>query len=120
MKSSPEAAPAEKHLPEMLDALEAGLLRLRRERDELRETLERAGRQPATRKTARPKPTPNAGKPRRSPASKARSEKSKSPQPSAPAQPEPQSQPKAPRKTRIALGRTLTQLRAPRAPGDSR
>ncbi len=42
MKSN-EAAPAEKRLCEMLDAIETGLLHLRRERDELRETLKRVG-----------------------------------------------------------------------------
>jgi hypothetical protein len=109
MKSSPEAAPAEKYLGEMLDALEAGLLRLRRARDDLRETLERAARQSAR----------QPRNPRRSPAPKPRPEKDRSLQPSTPNEAEPQSQPKAPRKTRNALGRTLTQMRVPREPGHS-
>jgi len=55
MNSSHEAVPAEKRLCELLDALEDGLLRLRQERDQLRETLAGVGEPPAPSKPkARP------------------------------------------------------------------
>jgi hypothetical protein len=105
-----EAAPAETNLCELLDALEAGLLHMRRERDELRETLARSGRQSGRRPAAKTRA-----------AKTTRTEKINNPQVSAPDQTEPESPPqkpsKKPSKPRQALGRTLNQIRTPREPG---
>jgi hypothetical protein len=81
-------------LCELLDALEAGLLQMRRERDELRETVERS----AVRKVAKKRPAP--AKPRARKQAKLQAEPPTEPQ-----------KPKAPAKTRQALGRTLNQIR---------
>jgi hypothetical protein len=104
MKSPPDAATAEKNLCELLDAIEARLLHLRRERDELRETLDQVRRQlgiqlstpPQSRRAKLPR---NVGKPRHLPVETQALNQTELP-----------NQPK-PRKTRQALGRTLSQTR---------
>jgi hypothetical protein len=126
MKSN-EAAPAEKRLCEMLDAIETGLLHLRRERDELRETLKRVGNLLGS-----PVSVPTASN-AESVTSTAQSKKSKSPKKAVvkkavakkavakkvhqPAT-DSESRPKTAPKVRQALGRTLIQIR-PRRDGNS-
>jgi hypothetical protein len=109
MESAHEEIPAERHLQEMLDALEAGLLHLRRERDELREAL-KPGKTATAKKSAGRKATKKATK-------KAAKKAKKAPRKAvAPPVAEPEPKPKASLKPRMALGRTLTQIRAPRNP----
>jgi len=120
----------------MLDALEAGILELREERDQLRTRLEELRLEEPVRSTSRGKSTRRKSgrksrkKPRGSQKQAARSRKVHSiqertvnsvDQTAANAQ-ESQNEPnesRAPRKTRNALGRTLSQLRAIRESGHS-
>jgi hypothetical protein len=120
MKFPEGASGADEHLCDMLDALEAGLTHLLRERDELREKLGCLSERPDAQNAGRTKPRKDARKSRRSRASKTRSEKSNSPHESSLKRPKSEGQPKASRNTRMALGRTLTQLRlSPDAGGAS-
>jgi hypothetical protein len=119
MESSHEAAVAERHLHEILDAIEAGLLQLRRERDELRQSLAKPGKTEPLKKAGKPR----AGTKKAASTKKAKKGKSLkvkvSEAPSGEIPPTAESAPgsKAPSKPRTALGRTLTQIRAPRTPG---
>src|SRR5690242_20248178 len=96
----------------MLDALEAGLTHLLRERDDLHKKLGCLFRQPHAQNASRTKPRKGAKKSQRSRPSKTREEKRSSPDGSSLKVLKSEDQPKGSRKTRMALGRTLTQLRA--------
>jgi adenylate kinase len=109
MESVNEAATAENSLCEMLDAVEAGLLRLRRERDELRAALETGGK-PAI----APKPQKAAKKAAKKTAAKKAAVKKAAKKTVAKAAKTVDSEPAKPAKPRQALGRTLLQIRAPR------
>jgi hypothetical protein len=113
MKFSHEAGAPDEYLGDMLDALESGLILLRRERDELRDQLVRISQQLGKQRKTRAQKTKIS---RDSRAAQARSRKSKSPGKSKLKEEETEHQ-NAPRKTRIALGRTLNQLRAIRSAG---
>jgi hypothetical protein len=102
---------ADLELSQILDALEAGLLDLGRERDELRRKLTREAPKkkagPAAKKAAKKAPKKPGKKTVRKAAKKA------APKPAPAAKPEP----KTPAKPRQALGKSLLQLRArPAAP----
>jgi hypothetical protein len=130
----PDSA-AEQNLCGMLDALEAGILELREERDQLRSKLEELRFEGPVRSISRRKSTRRKSgrksrkKPRGSLKQSARSRKVDSIQEkpgdsagqTAPNPQEPTNEPneKAQRKTRNALGRTLSQLRAIRDSGRS-
>jgi septal ring factor EnvC (AmiA/AmiB activator) len=113
MKSSKDAASAPWDLSEMLEALEAGILQLRQERDKLRKELEELRRQAAIQQPNRSKRARNG---RNRPRSRAQQKHSKKNDPlQTPAvKSDFPIEPRAPRKTKNALGRTLTQLRANR------
>jgi hypothetical protein len=107
----------------MLEALEAGILHLRQERDKLRNELEELRRQPAVQQPAvqqpkRAKRGRSGPKRPRSRAQQKRPKKNDLAQTPA-VKSEFPNEPGAPRKTRNALGRTLTQLRANRDSGPS-
>lgn len=111
MKPSQGAA-AENCLCEMLDALEAGVLQLLQQRNELRAILAQVGKPHSVRQPKRPKIAHNGKSPRRSRASEVRTDKTDSPFTST-APGKLQNEPPT-RKTRNALGRSLTQIRATR------
>jgi hypothetical protein len=102
----------------MLEALEAGILHLRQERDKLRNELEELRRQPAVQQPKRAKRGRSGPKRPRSRAQQKRPKKNDLAQTPA-VKSEFPNEPGAPRKTRNALGRTLTQLRANRDSGPS-
>ncbi len=108
MRIGREAPSPERGLCDLLDALEAGLLRLRGERDELRETAGKVKAGKAKPKKAAPK--------KKAAARKAAPKKAVKQAPVAETA-EPEKRPKPPSKTRQALGRTLLQIRPRREPG---
>jgi hypothetical protein len=111
---------AERDLCEIIDALETGLLQLQRERNDLRDALERAGapapepKRAAAKKAAK-KATKKAVK--KVAKKKTATKTVTAPKAPEPAAPEPvAAAPKAASKSRPALGRTLTMIRSPRTP----
>jgi hypothetical protein len=115
MELSHQTAQAEKHLFEILDAIEAELLQLRRERDELRRALEPGGEASSSGTGEKPGRGSVKKAAKRTTKKKVAARKGKgAPRISASERAEPPAEPKASPRGRPALGRTLTQIRAPR------
>jgi hypothetical protein len=100
MESAHEDTPAEMHLQDLLDALEAGLIHLRRERDALRDG--QAGARPAPKAVKKKAAQKKAVKAKKKKAVKKAAAPAEATAPKL----------KEPVQKRMALGKTLSQIRS--------